>query len=105
MAGKKLFGYYITDMINPKKWWWIIQVKLLKTFVSFEYCEKVVYASIVCSECVEEGKCIDCKCPIPDKMMTPKGYCSLNKWDNRRSDADWRKFKEKNGIKFNIEYS
>lgn len=105
MAGKKLFGYYITDMINPKKWWWIIQAFLLKRFVSFEYCEKVVYASIVCADCVENGKCLDCKCPVPDKMLVPKANCSMYKWDNSRTDQQWREFKKRNGIKFAIEYS
>lgn len=105
MSKMKLGGYYVSDMINPKKWWWVIQAKLLKTFVSFEYCEKVVYAAYVCADCVENKKCLDCSCPVPEKMLVPKAHCSLNKWDNNRTDEEWRQFKKKNGIRFTVEYS
>ena len=105
MSKTKVGGYYLSDILSPKKWWWLIQGKLLRTFVSFEHCEKVVYASIVCDDCMENGKCLDCSCPVPEKMLGLKTYCSKGKWDNSKSDKEWREFKKKNGITFKIEYN
>lgn len=99
----RIVGVLAKDLVNPIKWWWFIQAKLRKLFVSHAYCEQVVYASIVCRECVTKGKCIDCGCKMPEKAMVKGARCSLGKWENR-NDKDWEVYKAKNGIDFEIIY-
>ena len=110
MEDWKIFGYYIKDIISPSKWWAYIRMitgiaekeRLNKTSCE-ELCdvetEKLVEQNkellqklnsnynlqiamrvIKCFECVNKGKCKDCSCDTPEKMLDLNEECSLDKW-------------------------
>lgn len=54
------------------------------------YCEQVVYRMSKCAPCVAGGKCWDCKCPVPDKMLAPTAKCSQNNWGPMEDSAAWK---------------
>lgn len=90
------------DIVNPKKWWAFIIGKLLNKYVGLEYCEQVVYRSIMCKPCVEAGSCTGCGCTMPDAIMAPNNWCSEGKWQPMMDKERWQNYKEDTGFQFNI---
>lgn len=100
----------LKDILNPKKWFVYLKSKYWKTkkYVKleeseiFSYCEQVVYRSILCKPCVKDGKCKDCKCPVPENMIIPENTCSEKNWVEMKNSDEWNKYKKSLGIEFNI---
>lgn len=93
-------------MLNIKKW----KAFLSKPpeadgdIASLEYCEQVVYRSIMCRPCVQAGNCHHCGCDMPDAILSRPNYCSDGKWFSMMSDEQWRDYKKVSGLKFKIDY-
>lgn len=98
----KINGYRVVDMINPRKWWAIVDAKLARRYTDKAFMEQVVYRMTQCPECVAAGKCLDCSCPVPNNMLARGNKCSEGRWDEMYNEETWNSFKEKRGIKISI---
>lgn len=101
----KIRGYYLRHLLNPIKWWHFALGFVVAKYITFHYCEQVVYRSIQCSDCFQAGKCKDCSCSLPDKGMVPEESCSLQNWGPMVGPDDWAEFKQQMGINFYINYN
>lgn len=89
--------------LYPLKWGSFLRGTYQKEEVPFEFCEIVVYRSLMCTDCVEQGKCVACGCNIPEKMMDLKADCEIGSWDATTTEQ-WIEYKKRTGLKFTIEY-
>lgn len=99
----KIFGIIWWWYLYPVKWGAFLRGTFMKEEVPFEYCEIVLYRSLMCEQCIKEGKCIDCGCNIPDKMMDLESGCSMSLWDQTTVE-EWKEYKKRTGLKFEIVY-
>lgn len=93
----------LRDVVNPRKWFAFLQGYIMTKFVSLEYCEQVVYRSIMCTPCVKKGSCIDCGCTMPDAIMARNNYCSEGMWGPMYPDARWKEYKANTGLHFKVD--
>lgn len=99
----KLFGVTWWYWIYPMKWGIFLKGTYTASQVPFEFCEIVVYRSIMCRECLEKGSCVNCGCKSPDNFMVLENWCSAGNWNQTTIDQ-WNEYKERTGLKFEIEY-
>jgi len=102
----KIFGYKLVHIINPVKWYSIVIGKILKKYGFgeqkdlFHIYEQYTFRATMCNLCLEEGKCLSCKCDMPDKMLVPFEMCDLKRWGPIIQDKEqWENFKKENKIK------
>jgi len=100
----KIFGTIWWWWFWPPKWGAFLRGTYQADEVPFELCEIAVYRSVMCAPCLDNGACIDCGCKMPDKMMDLQSECSRGSWDAMTIEQ-WREYKAKVGLKFNIEYA
>lgn len=125
------------DVINPKKWasvfraavrestvhYWQIELLLfakltdrvgydllLEVFpIQDHEVEQIMYRTITCGLCVDQGYCEVCGCSMPGKAMDPKTVCmseegSLN-WGPVRPKEEWEEYKEMSMLHFEVLYN
>jgi hypothetical protein len=104
-------GYKWKDIFSPKKWkavyiyWlkkhlkWLDPQPILLT--SNEMLQ-IAYRVANCTDCVYEGRCVDCKCPIDGKISDKNQECSLNKWGPMLNDKEMEIFKKNYNISFTV---
>ena len=98
-------------LYNPKKWWSFINGMIFQKIFgvrvpqkdTISWCEQIVYRSIVCSDCLKKGSCVDCGCKMPEAMTDPTNYCSAERWDEIDHER-WAQFKKESGFNFKISY-
>lgn len=88
----------------PSRWYAFITGKLLDKYLTYEYCEQVVYRAIRCSDCLDRGHCDKCMCSTPDLFMnvSPTVQCKEKKWLPYMPPEEWREYKEAMGIELQI---
>lgn len=121
----------LKDILNPKKWLVVISY-IYRTYVQGEAAgsvlekhiyrlrlflqsgiqldelyisEQYVYRVLMCSDCLKEGACVDCKCPMPEAMEEASNWCSQNKWQALLDEPDWESFKKALGFEFKLSES
>lgn len=99
----KLFGTIWWYWVYPPKWGSYLRGTYNIENVPFEFCEIVVYRSLMCPNCIKAGSCVNCGCNIPDKMMDLETDCAIGSW-NSMTIEQWRDYKKRTGLKFSIEY-
>lgn len=99
----KLFGVTWWYWFYPLKWGSFLRGTYNKDSVPFEFCEIVVYRSLMCPDCMKNGSCIVCGCDVPAKMMDLSADCEINNW-NATTVEQWREYKKRTGLKFKVEY-
>ena len=99
----KFFGVIWWYYLYPMKWGAFLRGTYQAEQVPFEFCEIVIFRSVMCGDCLKNGACIDCGCNMPDKMMDLKNGCSLEKWDTTTIEQ-WNEYKKRTGLKFLVQY-
>lgn len=89
--------------LNPIRWFSFIQGNIASWFLKMHIIEQVMYRSIICSECTNAGKCVECKCKTPELYMTTEISCSRQRWGPMMDKENWKKFKDIYNIKFKVE--
>lgn len=90
----KLGKYRVIDLINPLKWWAVIDAWIAKRYVSLHWAEQVVYRKSLCPDCVAKGSCIgDCGCKMPDAMFAKDNSCSEGEWGPMYNEEAWETYK------------
>lgn len=102
MTTWKIKGYRVIDVINPLKWYYFFLGWWINKNVQYAFCEQVVYRSITCQPCTDAGKCLHCKCKVPEKYMVPGDKCSEGNWGPMMSAEDWEDFKIGMGLTITI---
>lgn len=75
------------DLRNPKKWLAVLRMydrqetglHLAEKDV-VPYCKQLMDRMALCPDCVENGSCLNCGCPVPEKMLDPKEECVQLNW-------------------------
>lgn len=106
----KIFGLRLIDLINPVRWYKFLSWKEVEREGILEIpmdevqerSELLVYRSLSCPECLENGTCLVCGCHTAAKMIDPSESCPEGKWQATTVDA-WKKSKDGLGIKFKID--
>ena len=99
------FKYVTSDRANLVLDWADIQKNgiTLKSDQIETFAENVMFRKIMCEECDEAGKCVDCSCDFNSLISTPSAECSLGRWDKMILDKEeWEEYLSKNaiGVKF-----
>lgn len=101
----RIFNLRIVDLVNPYKWRAYFQGKHLEQEVGYHYCEQVVIRSLLCEQCLNNGKCLHCGCATPDHFMASDNFCSQGMWTAMIDDPEeWEKFKKASGFKLKLEF-
>lgn len=102
----KLGGFKLSHLINPHRWFAFITGLLLEKYLSYEYCEQVVWRKLRCDKhgCFDRGYCDACNCSTPGLFMnvSEKTECSRGEWPEYMTPEDWNDYKELLGIELNI---
>lgn len=100
----RLFDVVAADLVKPWKWMSFVRGTIYAWFLRPHITEQIMLRYLVCPECVEAGKCIDCGCSL-DKFMDPRAQCSLGKWGAIEKNPDiWKAIKKEYNIKLNLSY-
>jgi hypothetical protein len=67
--------------------------------------EQYMYRFLACNTCLKEGKCVNCKCAIPERMWVRSDHCSMEYWQPFKDAETWEKWKQRLGIKFNLTFN
>lgn len=60
--------------------------------------EQVAYRQLQCAnDCVLDGKCKHCECPLPDRHFTTAS-CDKERFPNLMGRFEWEQFKRENNI-------
>ena len=55
--------------------------------------EQIAYRLLTCkNDCVKQGKCKVCKCPLPNRAFTTES-CNKERFPDLMSEEDWNKYK------------
>ncbi len=99
----------LEDILNPKKW----KVFLLSALRSLllgspekqvSQAEQLIYRMNRCGECVQNGACVVCSCPVPASMIEPDNWCEGGMWDEMLDEQSWEKKKQEEGIQIVVKY-
>lgn len=101
----KFYGIRVSYIFSPKKWYEYIQGMCLNYFMPPHILEQIFIRQITCSDCVENGKCLDCGCKMPAKTLSFSSRCSLDKWVEIENDPKkYKDWKEKYKVKLSVSY-
>ena len=67
--------------------------------------EQFMYRYLTCDDCMKAGECqhSDCKCKMPARAHVRTDLCPTFKWGPMYQSAErWNKFKESEGIVFQL---
>lgn len=78
--------------------WNYLQFQLESRFIKQEVKEQALYRAMLCSPCLEEGKCKICHCSTPAMFFAPDKKDALGNWGEMLKKDQWNKFKEENDI-------
>lgn len=56
------------------------------------FAQQLVYRMIMCGECVNLGKCVACKCAVPQNMCCAAAKCKMERWQEMMSPEEWFEF-------------
>lgn len=99
----KVFGIVWWYFLYPLKWGAFLRGTYNKDNVPFEFCEIVIYRSLQCPDCMDNGSCLQCGCSVPESMMDLSNWCKGGNWDKITPEM-WIEYKNRTGLKFRIEY-
>ena len=100
----KWFGITWHYFFNPFKWRAYFKGTYNAKNVPYEFCEIVIYRSVMCNECLEAGKCVNCGCKTPDNFMALENWCNGGNWDQTTIEQ-WKEYKQRTGLTFEISYA
>ena len=55
--------------------------------------EQAEYRAFLCLDCLENKKCLECKCSTPGLFYAPNKKDSKNRWGIMLHKTEWEKFK------------
>jgi hypothetical protein len=58
--------------------------------------EQAMWRAFLCNECLDNGKCLICKCSTPAMFYAPGKVDSKGRWGTMVSKEEWEKFKISN---------
>ena len=99
----------LLDIINPVKWWSMIDSWLTKrysVFASVHVIEQIHYRFLNCPACLKakacigQGDCEGCGCDIPDKMLVLWETDDCGKWGPVLDKEEWEEYKRVNEVTF-----
>jgi hypothetical protein len=61
--------------------------------------EQVAYRALICSDCMKNGECKVCHCPLPNKFYSSESCNKGERFPDLMSRPDWEKYKNDNDIK------
>ena len=89
-------GYKLKHIFSPSRWFAVITGILLEKYLSYEYCEQVVWRKLRCDEygCFERGYCDSCNCETPALFMnvSETTECSRGKWPGYMPPDEWSEY-------------
>ena len=89
----------LEDVINFVKGNWnYLQYQLKSNKIKQEVKEQALHRAMLCSPCLEEGKCKICGCSTPAMFFAPDKEDSLGSWGKMMSKQRWEKYKKDNDI-------
>lgn len=97
----------LQDVLNPKRWWMFLNSKAAiaagrDTAEEISWAEQIVFRMSRCPQCVAEGTCVHCKCPM-DEVLTEKfAECSAKQWGVAMPAAEWSEYKKVNQIQIYV---
>lgn len=60
------------------------------------YIEQFLYRAYLCSECLQNGKCLHCGCTTPNMFFSPRKIDSMDKWPPFFfKEEDWNDYKRR----------
>lgn len=101
--GWKMWDMMVIDLVNPKKWWWLIRGEFVSLIIGQHVLEQIMVRTIKCEDCVKAGKCWSCGCHMPEKAYVLDAECSEGKWGVvEKSKAKWEERKKEYKFKLGI---
>lgn len=104
-------GWLWEDLINPVKWK-KVAIFLLKKLLRILGDDKPLlnkyeiltfaYRAANCTDCLIEGKCVNCKCDTEGLFNDFSGKCSLNKFGASVSNTEMQKLIDENKLELNF---
>lgn len=89
----------LKDVLDPHAWktfkqWSDIEKNglLLAPEDIISFSQQLVYRMIMCGECVNAGKCVACKCAIPQTLCCAAAVDKLGRWGEMMSPEEWFEF-------------
>jgi len=61
--------------------------------------EQALYRAMLCSSCLEAGKCKICNCSTPGLFFAPKKEDSEGRWSKMMSEEEWNAYKQSMDLK------
>jgi hypothetical protein len=99
----KIFGYYLIDIINPVKWFRVLEGLIMKRYIKWHIVEQLAIRFVECRSCLDAGKCYKCGCDAAAKMLIMEETCSDNKWGSLfKDESEWREIKDKYKIDIHV---
>lgn len=104
-------GYSWEDIISPTRWKavvvWLLKKTLRKLDNSEIYLKKnellqYAYRVANCADCVQEGKCVNCKCDAEGRLNGRTDVCSAGKWGVMLTDDEMDNFLKNNELIFTV---
>jgi|GEM_PF-3673008 len=124
------------DVISPKKWMSVFRAKRLETEIRFwevevfvyytlehprspmlkeekriRYyeAEQLIYRTVTCKPCMDQGYCEYCGCSMPSKAMDFKASCFNDqtglRWGPVLNEQDWKAYKDHWGMEIKLGYN
>jgi hypothetical protein len=81
------------DLVNPKRWFAFVQAYLLKWLVPYHIAEQIIYRSLICNDCMRDGKCKHCGCHTPVLFYSYFLSCEEGKWGPFFNRKNWKEYK------------
>lgn len=67
--------------------------------------EQYMYRFLSCPKCLENKKCTECGCSIPERMFVRTDHCTKFYWQEfKTSEKEWNDYKTKMKFKFKLIY-
>ena len=90
------------DLVNPVRWFSFVQAYIIKWVVPIHIIEQIMYRTLVCNDCMENGKCKHCGCNTPALFYSYFLSCSEGKWGPFMNKKNWAEYKRLLQIKFKL---
>jgi hypothetical protein len=95
----------LKDILNPKNVrnfvegnYMMWKDQLSNVGIQKHYKEQAIYRALLCRPCLDNGRCLICKCKTPNMFFSINKEDSDGKWGKMLEAKEWEAFKLANGI-------